>query len=214
MAWDFAAEIHSLSGFDADSAGTTGSISGENLSLHATQWLTDGAKEVINLLPINLQKLCTSMQTFTSVVAGSEATTLNTGKILSVFGGDRKCRTIMSSDKYKASDSGDIQYVTSTDPVYYIEANKINVLPAGLSCKYEEVQYPTVEFDYSTIPVFPDEAEYLVVLYAAIRAVQERMTNEAVNEDSELYALHSDKYTKLSAEYQKGLAALKGIGGK
>jgi hypothetical protein len=210
MAWDFAAEIHSLSGFDADLAGTTGSISGENLSLHATQWLTDGAKEVINLLPINLQKLCTSMQTFTSVVAGSEATTLNTGKILSVFAGDQSCRKIGSINKYKVSDSGNIMYATSTDPVYYIETNKINVLPAGLSCKYEEVQYPAVSFDDTAISVFPDEAEYLVVLYAAVRAVQDRMSSEAINEDSELYALHSDKYAKLSAEYQRGLAALKG----
>lgn len=209
MAWDFAAEIHSLSGFNADDT-STATNSGETFRIHANQWLTDGAKEVINFLPINLQRLCASMQTFTSTVAGSEAKTLNTGKILSVFGGSQECRMISSIKKYKVSDPGDITYATSTDPVYYIETNKINVLPAGLSCKYEEIQYPTVEFDHSTISAFPDEAEYLVVLYATIRAVQERMTNEAVNEDSELYALHADKYAKLSAEYQKGLASLRG----
>ena len=32
MAWDFAAEIHALSGFNADLEGITGSTSGEYLS--------------------------------------------------------------------------------------------------------------------------------------------------------------------------------------
>ena len=208
MAWDFGAEIHALAGFDADST-TTGN-SGEQFKLHANRWLTDGAKEVINFLPIKLQRLCTSMQTFTSAAAGSEAETLETGKVMSVFAGSQKCRLIGNGKKYDVSDPGDITYATSTDPVYYIEANKINVLPAGLSCKYEEIQYPTVEYDHSTISVFPDEAEYLVVLYASVRAVQERMATETTNEDPELYALHADKYAKLSAEYQKGIAALKG----
>ena len=209
MAWDFAAEIHSLSGFNADDT-STATNSGETFRIHANQWLTDGAKEVINFLPIKLQRLCASMETFTSVAVNAESETLNTGKILSVFAGSQSCRNIRSSNKYKVSDPGNITYATSTDPVFYIEANKINVLPAGLSCKYEEIQYPTVEFDQSTIAVFPDEAEYLVVLYAAIRAVQERMATEVTNEDPELYALNSDKYAKLSAEYQKGIAALKG----
>ena len=56
MAWDFGAEIHALSGFDADDTSTT-ATSGETLSAHATQWLTDGAKEVINILSKNASYL-------------------------------------------------------------------------------------------------------------------------------------------------------------
>ena len=218
MAWDFAAEIHALSGFNADEASTAGN-SGEVNTLHVNQWLTDGAKEVINNLPTHLLKLCSSKVAFgaNSTAAGSESASnvLNTGKVFSVFAHGVLCRSIDSSLKYKAEDSGDVNYATTTDPVYYIEANLINILPSGrtaANCIYEEVQYPTVAFNDISIAAFPDEAEYLVVLYAAIRAVQERMANEAVNEDSELYALHADKYAKLSAEYAKGLAALKGGG--
>ena len=214
MAWDFGAEVHALTGFDGDESSTAGN-SGEVNTLHVNRWLTDGAKEVINHLPPTLLKLCAATITFTanSQAAGSESETLNTAKVFGVFAGSYSCRLISSTDKYKASDSGDILYATTTDPAYYIESNKINVLPSGISnstIKYEEVAYPTVEFDDTAISVFPDEAEYLVVLYAAIRAVQERMANEVVNEDAELYALYSDKYTKLSAEYAKGLAAFKG----
>ena len=42
-----------------------------------TQFLTDGAKEVINNMPRNLLALCASEVTFTS----GSASTLNTGKI-------------------------------------------------------------------------------------------------------------------------------------
>ena len=119
MAWSFSDEIHSLAGYDADSTST--STSGETLVVHTNQWLTDGAREVINNLPINLQKLCTDMITFTSAAAGSEAETLNTGKIFNVFAGSVNCRLIANADKYRASDSGDVLYATSTDPAYYIE---------------------------------------------------------------------------------------------
>ena len=174
MAWDFAAEIHSLANYNADDASTTGT-SGEVLSAHATQWLTDGAKEVINNLPATLIRLCTSIVTFTanSTAAGSESETLNTGKVYSVFAGNKNCRLISSADKYKAEDIGDIIYATIDDPAYYTEANKINVLPAGISnstIKYEEVAYPTVAFDDTAIANFPDEAEHVVVLYASIQA--------------------------------------------
>ena len=174
MAWDFAAEIHALSNYDADDASGTG-ISGEVLSLHATQWLTDGAKEVVIQLPAALQKKCAVVQTFTSAAAGSEAETLGEGGVLSVFAGSVSCRLIANSDKYKAADSGDILYATATDPAYYFEADKINVLPASLTCKYEEVQFPTVGFADNGINNFPDEAEYLVVLYAATKACSHQM---------------------------------------
>ena len=211
MAWDFGAEIHALAGFDADDSSTTIN-SGETFKVHADQWLTDGAKEVINSLPPNLLKLCSNKISFgsSSNAAGSEAETLNTGKVINVFANSVLCREIDSSLKYKAEDRDDVNYATSTDPAYYIEGNFINVLPSGRTCIYEEVQYPSIVVTDTAIARFPDEAEYLVVLYAAIRAVQERMANESANEDSELYALYSDKHARLSAEYQKGLAILKG----
>jgi hypothetical protein len=158
----------------------TGFSTTEDLALK--DWFEAGIKEVINYMPPKLLKLCAAMQTFTSVAAGSEAETLNTGKILSVLSSNTRCREIASDLKGRASDSDDILYATSTDPVFYVEANLINALPSGLSCKYEEVQYPTVTVASDTaIAVFPDEAEYLVVLYAAIKALQVLMNDKAGN---------------------------------
>ena len=149
MAWDFAAQIHALTGFDADSA--TDTEAGEDFNVMATQWLTDAAKEIINVLPPHLLKFCTSSVSFTSAAVGSEAEVLNTAKVLSVFAGNYEARQIPSTFKHKANDANAIEYATTTDPVFYIENSKINVLPASLSCSYEEVQYPTVTYDMSTI---------------------------------------------------------------
>ena len=149
MAWDFAAQIHALTGFDADS--TSDTDTGEDFNVMATQWLTDAAKEIINILPPNLLKFCTSEVSFTSAAVGSEDEILNTAKVLSVFAGNYEARQIPSTFKHKANDANAIEHATTTDPVFYIENSKINVLPASLTCKYEEVQYPTVTYDMSTI---------------------------------------------------------------
>ena len=148
-------------------------------------WCAEGAKEIINVLPSGLLRLCTSEQTFTSQAVGSEASaaTLNTGKILSVFAGTSaqyEARKIPSRLKHEANASTSMSYATATDPVYYIQNNYLNSLPAGISCKYEEVQYPSVNADsVSAIANFPDEAEYLVVLYGAIKALQNKMNEKS-----------------------------------
>jgi exonuclease VII small subunit len=141
-----------------------------------TQFLTDGAKEIINILPPNLLDWCASEETFTSTVPNSESETMNTGKILRVYRSDgdfdRVCRRIRADDKGHVTDPDDMGYASVTDPVFYTQNNKINVLPEGGSCKYDEVQYPAVAFGDSAIAVFPDEAEYLVVLYGCIKSLQ------------------------------------------
>ena len=153
MAWDFAAEIHGLTGFDADSSSTT--VSGETYQVHATRWLTDSAKEVINQLPPNLLDWCSSQQTFTSVMPGSEAETMSTGKILRVYRNDgdmdKVCRRIRPDEKGYVTDPDEMGYATVSDPVFYTENNKLNALPEGGSCKYDEVQYPSVSYGDSSI---------------------------------------------------------------
>ena len=152
-----------------------------------TSWLTDGAKEIINFMPEPELSLVSAQQTFTSAAVGSEAETLNTGKISHVFRNDgdidQPCRPIQALFKGRASDPYDMQYASVTDPVFYIENNKLNALPDGGSCKYSEVQYPAVANGDSAISVFPDEYEYLVVLYASVKGLQRRMNDKLADSD-------------------------------
>jgi hypothetical protein len=146
-----------------------------------TQFLTDGAKEIINILPPNLLDWCASQQTFTSVMPGSEGETMNTGKILRDF--DSVCRRIRADEKGYATDPDEMIYASVTDPVFYTENNKLNALPESGSCKYDEVQYPSVAYGDSAIAVFPDEAEYLVTLYGAVKSLQNVLGDKSSNSD-------------------------------
>ena len=140
----FEAQVEGLTSLSIDNS------SAPNLK-ELNQFLTDGAKEVINLLPEGLLPLCTSSVSFTS----GSASTLNTGKVLHVLRSDgdisQPCRSIPAIYKGKYSDSDDMNYATVTDPVFYVENNTIDVLPAGGSCTYSEVQYPTVNYGDSSI---------------------------------------------------------------
>ena len=146
-----------------------------------TQFLTDGAKEVINNLPIRLLPLCSAEVGFTS----GSASPLNTGKILNVFRNDgdikQPCRRIAASEQGRAMDDEDMNHATITDPVYYIDNNSLDVIPDGGSCTYSEVAYPAVAYSDAAVSVFPDEAEYLVVLYSAVKSLQNVLGSKSTN---------------------------------
>ena len=148
-----------------------------------TQFLTDGAKEIINSLPGHLLPLCASSQTFTS----GSADTLTTGKILNVFRSDgdinQPCRKIPAKQKGRVSAPEDMAYATITDPIYYIDNNGLDVLPSGGSCSYSEVQYPAVAYSADAVTAFPDEAEHLVVLYGAVKSIQNVLGGKSSNSD-------------------------------
>ena len=194
MAETFKNQVDALTGF----AGT------EDDAL--TDWLQAGTREIINILPPKLKEYCYAKQTFTSAAANSEAETMITGQLGSVYAGSVECREIRPMDKHKASSSTSLEYATSTDPVYYVEGNKINILPASTAGVYYVVPNPTVAHGSTSIDNFPNEAEYLVTLYAAVKATERRMLDE---EDMEIF---SPQLQTLKQDYQQGVQMLLGQG--
>ena len=163
-------------------------------------WAADGVREIINMMPPNLKEMCYQKNTFTSVAANSENETIHTQQISSVYAGTVKCRQINPKDKFKAADSNSIHAASATDPVYYIEGGKINILPASSSGIYYAIADPSVNVsDVDTIPNFPNELEHLVVLYVAIKVAESMMASE---EDPELFA---PLIQTLKQDYQQGL---------
>ena len=173
----FEAQVEGLTSLTINNSGTSPT------EAELTQFLTDGAKEVINNMPSNLLPLCSASVSFTS----GSASTLNTGKILNVFRSDgditQSCREVSARQKGIVTDPDDMLFATITDPVFFIDNNALDVLPAGGSCTYSEVQYPAVAYGDSAIAVFPDEAEHLVVLYGAIKALQNVLASRSSNSD-------------------------------
>ena len=170
----FQEQVEGLTGLSIGTSPTTGEL---------TQFLTDGAKEIINQMPKHLLPLCSAEQSFTS----GSPDTLNTGKILNVFRNDgdikQPCRQIDSSYKGRVLDSDDMDYASVTDPVYYIENNTIDVIPVSGAVTYSEVQYSSVAHNSSAISSFPDEAEYLVPLYASVKSLQNALSAKSGNSD-------------------------------
>ena len=176
------------------------------------QFLTDGAKELINMMPPELKEKCT-----TETTLNNSATTMDmdgVGEILYVnrlsadSGGSRiPCRKVPSMYGELSNDSNSLYKASATDPVYWIlsssDATILNVIPtptANQTAIVYHVAYPSITgSDDSVIANFPDELEYLVVLYASIKIVERQLIEE---EDIELYA---PIVTILKQDYIQGL---------
>ncbi len=176
------------------------------------QFLTDGAKELINMMPRDLKEKCT-----TETTLNNSATTMDmdgVGEILYVnrlsadSGGSRiPCRRVASMYGELSNDSNSLYKASETDPVYWIlssgDTSILNVIPAPTANQTAivyHVAYPSiVGSDVSVIANFPDELEYLVVLYAAIKITERQLIEE---EDNELYV---PIVTTLKQDYGQGL---------
>lgn len=225
MAWKFADQIHSLSGFDAES--TDDSDVGEDFNLLANQWLVDAAKEVINALPLKFQLRCATRSTLnnsaTTFDLDGKGSILHVVRLSADSGGYQKaCRQIHGAYGDLTNDSTDlINYATVTDPVYWITNNSsgnptlfVKPLPTANQPAYvHHVAYPpnSTSWDGSNLPGaatsianFPSEAEYLVVLRAAITAAEYKA---AIEEDIEIYI---PIINNLRTEYSQGIRVLRG----
>tara|TARA_R100001594_G_scaffold129201_2_gene167742 strand:- start:1674 stop:2447 length:774 start_codon:yes stop_codon:yes gene_type:complete len=225
MALDFAAQIHALTGFDADS--TDDSETGDDYDELTAQWMSDAIKEVINVLPPHLLEQTAVIESNQNMNDGDGHDV--EGKILNAFralnssfldGQVYECRRIPFTSAFKAVDPESVEYATPTDPVYYIEpqsdnsVGELHIRPKDTGQNVSKVvlaHYPTFvaggsgTYDVSTattIANFPNEAEYLVVLRAAVFAAQYQL---AIEEDDDLYEPIIDS---LSKKYEQGITAL------
>ena len=176
-------------------------------------WLNDGVREIINILPPELLLKCA---TETSANA-SELTDFDTrGAIMGITRSDgtreQPCREIPGIARGRASDSTDLMfYGTTTDPVFWKWNNKLGIYPEG-SVVIQHVSYPIFDITGAgdnvdtlldkKIPNFPDEVEHLVVLYAAIKSAESLLASE---EDDDLYV---PIINTLKADYMSGLNML------
>jgi hypothetical protein len=153
------------------------------------QWAADACKEIIHVLPLELKAKCSTVSTL-----NNSATTLDMdgiGDILHVTrlsadsgGYQVPCREIPAQYGGLAEDNTDLNYfATVNDPVYWVDSSSdvstLKVKPTTTSAQtaiVHHITYPTVNVsDVSVIANFPDEAEYLVVLYTAVKQLHQYM---------------------------------------
>jgi hypothetical protein len=145
-------------------------------------FITEGANEVINAMPRNMLERVAEETPVTTGTTASEGHKVlhmlrNDGTI------DQPCRRIPASQRGRVADSDDMEYATTSDPAYYVKDGKFNILPSGAGLLVSMPTYsqtsPLDASAISTITNFPNEAEYLVVLYAAIKALQQVMNGKS-----------------------------------
>ena len=150
------------------------------------QFITEGANEVINSMPRNV------MERVAEETAVTDGTTTSEGhKILYVLRNDgtidQPCRQVPAYKRGRIQDSSDMEHATTSDPAYYIQDGKINIFPNGNGLMVSVPTYsqssPLDASGISTITNFPDEYEYLVTLYGAIKALNQLMVNKHGNSD-------------------------------
>tara|TARA_R110000824_G_scaffold161269_1_gene336531 strand:+ start:174 stop:1154 length:981 start_codon:yes stop_codon:yes gene_type:complete len=175
----FEAQVEGLTSLSID-----GSSSPTQTEL--TQFLTDGAKEIITALPIGKKVLYSTSNTLnnstTTLTLGGSAVlgvVKNNGTI------DHPCRRIPSTLSGRAQDSSEMMFATATDPVWWVINNILNIFPTPTSdgATVQTLAYPAVAYGDSAITKFPDEAEYLVPIYASIKSLQNAMGDFLSNDN-------------------------------
>ena len=149
-------------------------------------FITEGANEVINAMPRAVMERVAEETTVTDGTTTSEG-----HKILHVLRNDgtidQPCRLVLASKRGRIQDSSDMEFATTSDPAYYIQDGKINIFPNGNGKMASVPTYsqasPLDASGISTITNFPNEYEYLVTLYAAVKALQQLMTAKHGNSD-------------------------------
>ena len=167
------------------------------------QWMADGAKEIINVMPPKLKAKCATVS-----LLNNSATTMDlddVGDILYVTrlsansgGFQVPCREIPAIYGGLATDEDSLDYYgTASDPVFWVASNTsdagtlfVKPDPEATQVAYvHHISYPTVDAsEVSIIANFPDEAEYLVVLYAATKALHQQMNSKQSDLPSDIVA--------------------------
>jgi hypothetical protein len=189
---NFDDQVMALTGLTINGSSTAPSQAG------LTQFLTDGAKDVINSLSKELKEKCMKI---TNLYISNTNTTFDlddAGQVLYVTrenansGYFAPCRQIKAMFGDLTNDSGNIiHYATATDPVYYVESNSSGIAtlfvkptPTELQpAKVYHISYPSVAYNVDAIANFPNEAEHLVALYGAMKSLQNAMGALQTNSD-------------------------------
>ena len=143
-----------------------------------TDMASEVAKDIVNTVPPPLYRYFATESDFTSTAVQAESEAVTFTKVFDVRLGNIICREIPPALALRASDSNEMIYATTTDPVFYIRDSKINALPAGETVRYSSINYPEVNLSLEVIANFPDDAEHLVVLGAAAKALLRMMSDK------------------------------------
>ena len=142
-------------------------------STNELQWVNDGIRAVADricvLSPESKVLFATNVSDTTSIDISDRK------NVISVARGSKIATEIDPSKRFVAAESGSLQKATNDYPQYYFLNQTLQVLPTG-SITVSVVDYTTLaNLNGSTIASFPDSLIPVVVNYAAMKSLNEKM---------------------------------------
>ena len=155
---------------------------------------------------------------------------LKGGKILSVMRENgtsssfRNCRRVSYGLQDRVNDADSLHFASKFNPAYYVtDDSKVNVAPdAGTSGSSYKVLYTNIEAvdseadqgasitSSNKLDYFPKDKEYAVVLYAAIRCIENKLAQSTViEEDTELATMLNALLSQYKDDYNAVFAMSK-----
>jgi hypothetical protein len=142
---------------------------------NALQWANDGIKAVINRICVISPESKHLFATNIDEANTSSVSVSDRQHIISVARGSKVATEIDPSKRFVAAESSSLQKATNDYPQYYFLNQEVKVLPAG-SMSVSKVDYTALlNLTSSTISNFPLSLIPLVVNYAAMKSLQEKM---------------------------------------
>lgn len=180
-----------------------------------SQWLTDGARLVLDNLPTDKLERITEKELFTN-------TTTSQGKrIFEVLRKDASnsdrfmpCRKLSPQLLGKVEDTDYMEAATTSDPAYIVFDNAIQTFPGSAASSDSMVLYVDTSIELAagaqggSVADIPQEAELVIVLYAARNGLERLVSNANADEDPELVASLIGQYRLVDAQYKEGLQVL------
>jgi hypothetical protein len=223
-----------LATFKAQIAGLTGISSGTTpTDNELTEFLKDGVNDVTRRCIEAKPQDATKFQRESSIIDTNSGLDVGGANILSVVreantdgSSDgstswRNCRQVPASMQSRVVDTNSLHFASIYNPVYIIDDNgKVNVYPVASSNNGYKVFYvnnvPTDETNevsltqaHADIKWFPNDKIYLVVIYAAIKTLEAKMAEFAIDEeDTELVQAITSNLTSLKQQYEGAFSSM------
>tara|TARA_R110000824_G_scaffold215951_1_gene402555 strand:- start:25237 stop:26121 length:885 start_codon:yes stop_codon:yes gene_type:complete len=160
----------------------TGSVTG--FDDQVTTWLNDGVKSIIARAGAVSPDLLYRFS-HTSTLSNSSGFEIGSGRVLYVerdaidTGTDlHEAKLIPLNQKNQVADTSSIYFAPTTAPVYYVDSNKLYVLPVPTSVQPASivlVNYGTVNNSAETITSFPVEFYKHVVLWVGMNILHAKL---------------------------------------
>ena len=140
-------------------------------------WLTRGAKYLVDISPVDKLRQYTKPVAFTSSTGISDIGM----RIIDVSIGGRRSNPITYSQKAQAADANSIYLATALAPVHYLYNQKIYGLPVALASEAIAITYPAYDGSETTVEVTEIPSEFIqgVILYTSIQARIRQITDLA-----------------------------------